>query len=318
MVVFPGKLPLIRNKTRGRMMKKLLKWTGILIGGLIGLVVLVIGTANVIAMSRLNRQYTVNTPAIVIPTDETAAARGQHLVEVISQCSGCHGPDLGGTDFFDGPAVGYISAPNLTSGDGGIGAYYSDEDWTRALVHGVAPDGRMLLIMPSQFFRHYSDDDLGAVIAYLKSLPPVDRQLPSKKLSLLGNTFFGLNFFGHMPAELIDHTAPRSTAPMPGVSVEYGEYLVNIAVCKDCHGDNLAGGSPGPDSPWADNLTPGGNLAAWSEDDFITAIRTGITPAGRSLIPYMPWQEYSHMTDEELQSIWLYLQSLPALEENKR
>jgi hypothetical protein len=68
---------------------------------------------------------------------------------------------------------------------------------------------------------------------------------------------------------------------------------------------------------WASNLTPGGDPGGWSEADFIAAMRTGITPSGQALIPEMPWQLYGKMTDEELRAVWLYLQSLPALAENK-
>ena len=299
-------------------MKRIIKWTGLFFAGLIGLLVIVLVVANVLTFSRTNRQYSVNTPAITIPDDETFLARGEHLVEIVSHCSGCHGPDLGGSAFFDVPSIGTIPASNLTSGQGGIGAHYTDEDWIRALVHGVGPDGRMLLVMPSQYFRHYSDEDLGAVIAYLKQMTPVNREFPTKQLALMGRTVFGLGFFGSMPAELIDHASPRPPAPQPGISSEYGEYLINVAVCKDCHGENLAGNQPAPDSPWGSNLTPGGNLAHWSEEEFFTAIRTGKTPEGRTLISFMPWEEYRHMTDEEIRAIWLYLQSLPALEDNRR
>jgi mono/diheme cytochrome c family protein len=295
-----------------------LKWVGIVFGGLIGLLALALVAANVLAITRLNRQYNV-TPAIAqLPTDEAALARGEYLVEAVSHCSGCHEPDLGGKVFLDDPMIGQFFASNLTSGAGGIGAHFSDEDWARALLHGVAPDGRMLLVMPSQYFNHYSDYDLHAVIAYLKSVPPVDRQFPEKKLSFMGNTVFGMGLFGQMPAEIIDHRSARPSAPQPGVSAEYGEYLVNIAVCKDCHDSNLAGGRPEPDAPWASNLTPGGPLAGWSEAEFVEAIRTGITPAGHRMNPFMPWEGYRNMTDEDLRAIWVFLQSLPELAENPR
>jgi mono/diheme cytochrome c family protein len=300
------------------MMKKIMRWTSLIFGGLIGLLVIVLVAANVLSYSRTNRLYSITSPAIIIPNDEAALARGEHLVEVVSHCAGCHGPDLGGYAFFDDPSLGTIPGSNLTSGKGGVGTYYTDEDWIRALLHGIAPDGRMLMIMPSQYFRHYSDEDLGAVIAYLKQIPPVDREFPTKRLALMGSTFFGLGFFGSMPAEIIDHISPRPPAPLPGVTSAYGEYLVNIAVCKDCHGENLAGSRPGPDAPWGSNLTPGGALANWSEDDFFNVMRTGMTPAGRALIPFMPWQEYGKMTDEELQAIWMYLESLPAAADNPR
>jgi cytochrome c553 len=92
---------------------------------------------------------------------------------------------------------------------------------------------------------------------------------------------------------------------------------VNIALCGECHAANLAGivGEDGP--PPGPNLTPGGDLGDWTEADFMAAIRTGQTPNGRSLDPeMMPWPTFSQMSDTELQAIWAYLQSLPALPDN--
>jgi mono/diheme cytochrome c family protein len=298
-------------------MNKVFKVFGYIFGALIGLIALLLVVTNYLASARINRQYDVKVAAVAVPSDAAALARGQHLAEVVSHCSACHGPDLGGAAFFDNPAIGSFSAPNLTSGQGGIGSQYSDADWVRAMTHGLAPDGRALVILPAQYFRLYSDADLGAIIAYVKSVPPVDRQVETKKLTVMGKMLFALGALGSMPAEIIDHNAPRPAAPPPGVSAEYGGLLVNVAVCKECHGDNLAGGSPGPGMAWASNLTPGGDPGGWSEADFIAAMRTGITPSGQALIPEMPWQLYGKMTDEELRAAWLYLQSLPALAENK-
>jgi mono/diheme cytochrome c family protein len=105
------------------------------------------------------------------------------------------------------------------------------------------------------------------------------------------------------------------TAPERGVTVEYGEYLVNINDCHICHGPNLNGG-PFPDptitliSP---NITPGGELGFWTEEQFIHTIQTGVTPSGHQLSDHMPWKDYRLFYDDEFKAIWLYLQSLPKL-----
>jgi len=299
-------------------MKRILKWLGIVLGVLLIVLVVAITATQVMAQSRLNKTYNVDAQtSLIIPADEAALARGEHLVTAVSHCDGCHGADLGGVPFIDDPTIGLIYSPNLTMGQGGLGATYTAEDWVRSLTHGVAPDGRMLLVMPSQHFRHYSDEDLAAIIAYVKSVPPVDREKPENHLSILGRTLFAIGGFGQMPAEMIDHNAPRPTAPVEGVTVEYGEHLATVGVCRDCHMPNLAGGRPAPSDPYAPNLTPGGELAGWTQEDFINTIRTGVTPAGRELNPMMPWESYRNMTDAELQAIWLYLQSLPALPSNE-
>ena len=110
-----------------------------------------------------------------------------------------------------------------------------------------------------------------------------------------------------IPAERIDHNAPFAEMPPQGATAEYGGYLMSITLCHMCHGPELAGMLPGP------NLTPGGELRGWTEADFIQAMRTGVSPSGHKLNPdFMPWKMYANMTDEELKSLWLYLQSLPA------
>ena len=112
-------------------------------------------------------------------------------------------------------------------------------------------------------------------------------------------------------ANQINHDAPRPVAPSIGVTAEYGEYLGTV--CSICHGDNLAGGIPLNDfNAFAPNLTPAGTLSVWSESDFISTIRSGVTPGGNKLDEEnMPWQRFRMMTDDELKAIWLYLQSVP-------
>ena len=118
-------------------------------------------------------------------------------------------------------------------------------------------------------------------------------------------------------AETISHEV-RPPAPPVGMTLEYGEYLVNSNGCKACHGDNLAGGQPPePGAPFALNLTPGGELIGWDEADFFTAMREGRTPDGRQLSDAMPWKGLGNLTDDELRAIWLYLQAQPKLPTNE-
>jgi mono/diheme cytochrome c family protein len=295
-------------------MGKTLKWIGIIFGGLI-VVLLVAGVGLYAAgRSRLAQTYNIEPAAIAIPDDEASLARGQHLATAVIACGECHGEELRGEAFFDDPVLGTVVAANLTSGEGGIGGAYSDEDWLRAIRHGVRPDGRLLLIMPSQRFQNMNAADLGALVAYLKSAPPVDNAPPETNLAPLTYILIALGQFDTvLPAEYLDHDAPLPNAPPAGATQAYGQYLVSIATCRDCHGEALAGGQAGPGEPIGPNLTPGSELAGWDESDFVTLIRTGQTPTGRQVDPFMPWHYYQHMTDDELTAIWLYLQSLPAL-----
>lgn len=296
-------------------MRKILKWIGIVLGGLLALLLIAGVSLYLVARGRLNRNYDVQVEAITVPADEASLERGRHLVETVSDCTGCHGDDLGGFAFFDDPMVGVLYSSNLTSGAGGVGATFSDEDWVRAIRHGVRPTGKPLLVMPSQHFYRYSDEDLGAIIAYLKSVPPVDRESGGRQLTVPAHILMALGQFGPaiIPAEVIDHEGPHPEPPEPGVTAAYGEHLSYVATCRDCHGAELNGGQAGPGEPIAPNLTPGGELAGWSQEDFVTLIRTGMTPMGRQVDDFMPWQAYQNLTDEELQAIWTYVQSLEPL-----
>ena len=295
-------------------LKKALKWIGIVLGSLIGLLVLALVVLYFVGGAKANKKYEVAVETILIPTDVEAAQRGKHIATIYI-CTRCHTENLSGEVYFDVPGMLSIPTPNLTSGAGGVGSFYTDEDWVRAIRHGVGHDGRALFIMPSNAFYYLSDEDLGALVAYLKSLPPVDNQLPERRIEPMGRLMMAAGMFPPFPVDKIDHTNPPPTGPEPGVTVAYGQYLSHT--CTECHGANLNGapfGPPGQEVP-TPNLTPGGELVGWSEQDFFTTMRTGLTPSGRQLSEEMPWKYYGQMSDEELKALWMYLQSLPALEQ---
>jgi len=303
------------------MIRKILKWIGIVLGSLIGLLVLaflVLYTIGTVKWNKLHGKYDVPVETITIPTDEAAIARGEHIA-TIRICKECHTETLSG-QFATVPGLVTLSILNLTSGAGGVGDTNTDEDWVRAIRHGVGHDDRGLALMPSRVFYYLSDHDLGVLIAYLKSLPPVDNEMPPTDLGPLGRVMLPL---GQLPEAIvpnvtvIDHDAPRPVAPKPGVTVEYGEYLA--LTCTLCHGENLNGQTlrEGGKVYVALNLTRGGEVGFWSEEQFIATMRAGVTPGGHQLIEFMPWKYFGQMTDDELKAVWLYLQSLPALEQGK-
>jgi mono/diheme cytochrome c family protein len=296
------------------MFKKVLKWIGIILGGLLGVLALAIIVLYFLGTARLNKKYEVPVEAISVPSDAQSVERGKHLATIFI-CTRCHTDNLGGEVYFEVPGMLSIPTPNLTSGTGGVGTTFQVEDYVRAIRHGVGYDGRALFLIPAKAFHSMSDEDLGAVIAYVKSLPPVDNPLPQRRVELLGRLMMGAGMFPPFAADQIDHTSPPSPAPAPGVTAAYGQYLSHI--CTECHGANLNGapfGPPGQQVP-TPNLTPQGELAAWSEQGFIDSMRSGITPLGHKLIDDMPWKYFGQMTDDELKALWMYLQSLPAQEQ---
>lgn len=297
-------------------MMTFLKWAAIVVGVI---VLLIVGGVVMFFMrtnSMLSETYEVQPASVAIPSDSASLARGAHLA-VILGCHDCHGEDLAGRPFIEEPVMAEIFATNLTAGEGGIGGSYSDADLVRSIRHGVQPNGTSVWFMPSHDYWHLSDADLGAIIAHVRSVPPVDNTGPAKSIGPIGRMLLMSGQIpAFLPAAVIDHDAPRPTSPPEGVTVAYGEYLARP--CAGCHQPEFSGGlMPGamPDAPIVPNLTPAGNLRNWSEAEFITALRTGTTPEGRQLnAEFMPISVTSRMTDDELRAIFLYLQSLPPRE----
>jgi len=294
-------------------MKKFFKWLGIVLGVLIGLLVIVLAVNFFKGNAMLSQTYSIAPENITIPTDAASLARGKHFVQTI--CAGCHTPDLSGQLMIAAPFAKIYSA-NLTPGKGGAGAEFSDADFMRALRHGVDNHGRALVLMPSQEFWNFNDTDLADIVAYLRTVPPVDKENPDPQINVIGKIMFGAGMFGPdiVPASVILH-GQRPPAVAMGVTAQYGQYLVSVSGCQDCHGAQLAGGkSSKPGAIDAPNLTPAGELAGWSDANLISTIHSGVTPGGHALNPSeMPWKEFSNYSDDELKAIFLYLKTLPPL-----
>lgn len=294
---------------------RLLKWLGIVFGGLLGLVVIALGIIFALSERRIARHYEVAGHDVPTPADSAAIARGGH-VAILRGCEACHGEGLGGAVFIEFTPVARLYAANLTAGAGGVAARYpAARDWERAIRQGVAPDGRALLFMPAHEFYPLSDEDLGALISYIRSRPPVDRSFPSQSVGPVGRALFLAGKLPLLPAELVDHEAARPAAPAPGITPEYGRYLTTT--CTGCHGVGLSGGPiPGapPEMPVPQNITPDTvtGIGKWTEADFAKAVRTGMRPNGIQISPDMPYQSFAHFTDDEISAVWAYLRSVPA------
>jgi mono/diheme cytochrome c family protein len=293
--------------------RRFLRWMRNGLLALLGLVAL--GSAGIYVVSelRLRRSFTVEAAPISVPQGAAAIEEGRRLF-VTRGCADCHGPTLAGQVVIDNPLLGTISASNLTTGRGGVGGQYTSATWARAIRHGIGPNGRPLLVMPSQEFVGMSDADIGAIIAFLASAPPQDHERAPTSISLLARGLYLAGQAQLVPADLIDHTA-RPDAPAAAVSVEYGRYLA--ASCMGCHGPGFSGGPvPGaaPGRPLAANLTPDAQsgIGAWSEADFIRALREGVRPDGSAISDAMPWKNFGRMNDTELKALYRFLRQVPA------
>jgi cytochrome c5 len=297
-------------------MKKVFKWIGIILGSLTGLFLVAGVVLYFIGESRLNKTYDVPPSNLTLPTDAASLEFGKHRVETL--CEGCHGADLSGINgWFKSPVIGEIDSANLTSGKGGIGSKFTTEDYVRAIRHGIDRQGKPIFMLAVVSTAHLSDEDLGAIIAYMKSVPAVDHETYGKHFTPLGAILFAAGALPKLPAETVSHEA-HVTAPARGATPQYGEYLVNTNDCRVCHGPDLNGGSyPDPTiKKISPNLAPGGELAFWTEEQFINTLRTGKAPGGQKLDPeLMPWKFSRLFYDDELKAIWMYLQSLPKLQQ---
>jgi cytochrome c553 len=292
----------------GRRIRRVLLWLGAVIVALVAIFAIAV---YAVSERMLTKKYDVPSEAIAVPTDAAAVARGEHLFKSIS-CTLCHGDDGGGSLYADMGPVGVVAGPNLTRGRGGVGADRTEADYERAIRYGVRRDTTTLIMMPSEVYTHLSDADLGALVAYLRQLPPVDREVPTSHFRLLGRTLLALGKMNILTAPKTVHGA-RVTDVSTGATAEYGRYLADVAGCRGCHGDGLSGGRvAGPSNlPPAANLTPAG-IGTWTEADFVRALREGRRPDGSVINEFMPWRAYGGMNDSELHALWLYLKSVPA------
>jgi mono/diheme cytochrome c family protein len=252
---------------------------------------------------------------------ERAVARGEHLIRARYGCAECHGKDFSGGVMVDDPAIGRVLGPNLTRGKGSVILDYTVADWDRIVRHGVTQQGTPT-VMPSVDFLAMSDQELSDIIAYIGSLPPVDNEVPAVTYGPLGRVLIAA---GQIPlsADLAEHFAEHEALPPEAeVNVDFGQHLAQV--CVGCHGLNYVGGPiPGgpPDWPAASNLTPHEQgLAGWTYDEFVTVMRTGRRRDGSPLRAPMSEIAYfaNNMTDTEMEAMFLFLQSLPPLAQNRQ
>lgn len=284
------------------------KWGGTVVGGLLTLVVALVSAVTLIGL--IKGYSRVNTPAPEVVVDATPAliARGEHIANTF--CASCHSlntelPLTGGLDIGqDFPInLGKFVSGNLTPA--GPLQDWTDGEIFRAVRDGIDEEGRTLTIMSTVRGRNLSDDDIKAVIAYLRNAPAVENETldPPDQPNLLAMVMLGAGMLpvGPPPIE------GAINAPPKGATVEYGEYLFSYNDCRECHGEDLKGGVEGQLAPMGWNLEL---VKAWTEQDFITTMRTGVDPNGYTLSENMPWKNIGRMDDDELAAMYAYLMAM--------
>jgi mono/diheme cytochrome c family protein len=304
-------------------MRKFLKWTGIIL-------LIILSGLYITIVLRQHRTFDAPYPNIKASADSQVIARGKAIIYGPAHCANCHAPaaledkvnrgeevPLSGGYAFEIP-IGKIYAKNITPDETGIGRM-TDAEIARALRYGVRSNGTALFdFMP---FHNTSDEDLTAIISYLRSQPPVKNEVPERDLNLIGQA---VNAFALKPV------GPSGEVPVAikrDTTIAYGQYLASsVANCRGCHtnrdlmtgeyiGKDYAGGlkmetptDSGTYSITSPNLTPHetGRIKGWSQEQFLKRFRSG------KLIPqsHMPWGPFSRMDDLELKAIYKFLQTV--------
>ena len=257
----------------------------------------------------------------------TRLSRGKYLVEGIGECFACHGPyqvnapgwppvrgkEGSGLDNFSAETPGLVAANLTPDRETGIGNW-TDDMLARAIREGVGHDGRLLhpTIMPYEFYRSMSDEDLASIIVYLRSIPSIRNALPSTRTSE--------NIVAPYAIPIYD------PIPQPDVStpIKRGAYLVQLGACQWCHTLRDANRKPLPGLEFAGgdlitepdyqvssaNLTPDASgISYYDEAMFLKLMRTGKAGA-REIRSSMPWWYFGQMNDNDLKAIFAYLRTV--------
>jgi mono/diheme cytochrome c family protein len=285
--------------------------------GLVAVLVVAIALLGVVeyalfkAKSRMDRRIDIAAHSVAIPTEAAAVERGRYLFSTRG-CVDCHGTDGAGRAFIDDGSM-RVKGANISPGPGSVVAKYTPADWERTLRHGVKPDGRPVMVMPSEDYNRLTDADLGALVAYVRQLPPAAGGAAELVLPLPVRVLYGL---GQIPdaASIIDHQRKPLLPVAEGVTLEHGAYV--SAMCIGCHGEHLSGGkipTGAPDWPPAPNLTPGEGsvLPRYPDAKALSEmLRTGKRSDGTA-IAVMPFGSFKHISDTDVAALHLYLKSLP-------
>lgn len=264
---------------------------------LVGLVLVAYGILHVASERVLKRSYDV--PPLTFAVDDVTGtlAEGERLAR-ITGCIGCHGPAMEGRVFMDERWLARIVAPDLRR----TTREWSDADLEGVIRRGVQPNGQSVWIMPAPMFYHLVDEDLKAILAYIRSVEPDGDFRVTSRMRIGARIGILLGVF-HPLAEEIETFEPRF-APDRDAPLELGRYLALIA-CTECHGQDLAGGFEGqaPDLRMAGFFQP---------EAFRRLMREGVGPGARELgvMADVARSRFANFTDDEIEALHLYLASL--------
>lgn len=294
-------------------------WVKIVGGLLAGVLTLVLGALTFVGTKGLMMVYypgAAPAPELTVAGTPEQIVRGEYIVGI--SCLGCHGsfpngtegapeyPLVGGVDMAAAEGFGFVgqlATENLTPG--GKLATYTDGEIFRALRQGVDREGKLLGFMSLLSVGELSDEDLEAVIAFLRAQPAATTDGPTgDKIGFMGLVFWGAGLF---PAP---QTRPDTiTAPPAGPTAEYGKYVATMGDCRGCHGSDMTGTPASPAGPAVPNPRP--LVGETTLEQFIQMFRSGVRPDGNPFPNTMPWQSAAAMNDDDLAALYAYLTAAP-------
>jgi cytochrome c553 len=288
--------PIVRRK----IVKKILKWMGFVVAGLIGIALLGFAGIYLASQRELGHEYVVNDAIrLSIPTEAAEIAEGRRLAQVTG-CLHCHGDRFGGQMLHDFPNLVRFVAPNVS----GVMKDYSDTQLDAVIRHGVKSDGTGVLFMPSEMFRHLRDADVARIIAYLRTVEPAEGTREKTVIRPLGRLLIAKGDF-KSAARAIETLPPPVDGFDANDPVSHGRYLT-MNLCTECHAQDLEG-MPIAHSP------PLSVAKGYSAGQFARLMRQGMGTGEREFPLMTPTSRarFAHLHDEEIAAIYAFLQSRP-------
>jgi mono/diheme cytochrome c family protein len=277
-------------------MKKFLKWTGFVVAGLVGIVLIGALYVYFASESEFSRRFAVATPAMpTIPADADTIAEGARLAHMRG-CHACHGDQLTGSVPVDIPKVVKFTTPNLTG-------KFTDAELVTAIRTGVKRDGTSSWLMPSVMFAHMSDEDLGRIVAYLRSVPASAGLDGRTEMRPIGRMIVAMGDFVSSAREVAT-LSEKIISFDRADPVSHGRYLV-MNLCSECHGQDLNG------RPVAHNAPNLSVVKGYSASAFAQFMKDGKGLGGRELelMSATARDRFSIMTPEEIGAMYAFLQS---------
>lgn len=286
--------------------KKIAKWAGGVLGVLVLLGASVAITAHVSYASRIATTFPFREHTLEIPTLDDSNREEAERLFFARGCGECHGRAGEGRVLVDAPPF-RLAPPGITRPMRSL----SGSELHNVVRRGVYPDGSPVIFMPSHEYARMPDAELALITAHVRSLPEQESTTPPTELRMIGKVLLLFGLFDDLSAEQLDPEAPLDAAGPD----EMGEYLAQG--CTGCHGRGFSGGAipgaPEEEMGVPPNLTQHETgLQGWTLEEFSAALRDG-NSRGRELNPrFMPFEAFSRISDEEVEAIYVYLQSRPA------